>query len=186
MEFELLREDDYKPVEVVSVKMVRPSMGRARAYVEFCRRTYDLLGAGYRWLLEPPETLAREGSLVRAVAKKRDLDQIGFSEIWAVDEGEIVGIGVIRHTLTEEQRTWGGHVTVVVRGDVRNQGYGTEILRETVAIARRVVKGGPVLMTVDVANRAGWKTVRRATYEGVRVLTPKRKGWPKMVYQFRS
>lgn len=186
MEFELIRGDDFKPVEVVSVRMVRPSMGRSMSYRAFCEKTYDLLGPREKWLLEAPEGLRGEDSLARAVAKKRDLDSIGFSEVWAIDEGEIVGIGVIRHSLTEEQKVWGGHVSVVVRGDVRRQGYGTEILRETVRLAKRVLKGKPVLMTVDVANRAGWMTVRRATFDKVNVVSPGRKGWPKMVYRFTS
>jgi predicted acetyltransferase len=65
--------------------------------------------------------------------------------------GEIVGRASIRHELNEFLRTQGGHIGYAVRPAHRRRGYATEILRQSLIIAR--AEGvDRVLVTCDDDN----------------------------------
>ena len=65
--------------------------------------------------------------------------------------GEIVGRASIRHELNDFLRTQGGHVGYAVRPAHRRRGYATEILRQSVIIARSFGVDR-VLVTCDESN----------------------------------
>jgi predicted acetyltransferase len=65
--------------------------------------------------------------------------------------GEIVGRTSIRHALTDYLRQKGGHIGYGVVPGHRRRGYATEILRQSLVVARSIGIG-PVLVTCDDDN----------------------------------
>jgi predicted acetyltransferase len=53
-------------------------------------------------------------------------------------DGEVVGRTSIRHRLNEILADWGGHIGYCVRPAFRRRGYATEILRQSLGVARDV------------------------------------------------
>jgi len=52
--------------------------------------------------------------------------------------GQVVGRTSIRHRLNETLASWGGHIGYGVRPAFRRRGYATEILRQSLDVARSV------------------------------------------------
>jgi predicted acetyltransferase len=78
-------------------------------------------------------------------------DFVEHAELVAVVDGDIVGRTSVRFVLNEFLRTIGGHIGYAVRPAFRRRGYATEILRQSLDIAR--ARGiSPVLVTCDVDN----------------------------------
>ena len=76
---------------------------------------------------------------------------VEHAELVAVVDGDIVGRTSVRFVLNEFLRTIGGHIGYAVRPAFRRRGYATEILRQSLDIAR--ARGiSPVLVTCDVDN----------------------------------
>src|SRR5690606_39005261 len=70
-----------------------------------------------------------------------------------VEGGEVVGVSNLRHRLTDALRIEGGHIGYGIRPTARGRGLGREILRLTLAQARR--RGiDAVLLTCAKANAA--------------------------------
>jgi predicted acetyltransferase len=65
--------------------------------------------------------------------------------------GRIVGRTSIRHTLNDHLERVGGHIGYAVLAQYRRRGYATEILRQSIIIARSVGVGR-VLVTCDEDN----------------------------------
>lgn len=59
------------------------------------------------------------------------------STYWLVDGAEILGVSNIRHRLTPALRLEGGNIGYGVRPSARRKGVGTELLRQTLAAAKR-------------------------------------------------
>jgi predicted acetyltransferase len=74
--------------------------------------------------------------------------------------GELVGRTSIRHELNEHLGTYGGHVGYGVVPAHRHRGYATEILRQSVVIARSVGVTD-VLVTCDEHNTGSAQTIER-------------------------
>jgi len=73
---------------------------------------------------------------------------------------EIVGRTSIRHSLNEFLKREGGHIGFAVRSDHRRRGYATEILRQSLVIARSVGVEH-VLVTCDDDNAASARVIER-------------------------
>ena len=74
------------------------------------------------------------------------------------DENIPVGIGKIRHALTEHSRKIGGNVGYAVSSEYRGHGYGTVILRLLLEEARKM-KLEEIMLTVDKYNNASKRVI---------------------------
>ena len=87
-----------------------------------------------------------------------DADRVESTWLLAVVDGVVVGRSSIRFELNEYLRTRGGHVGYAVRPGHRCRGYATEILRQSLVVARA---GGvrDVLVTCDDTNLGSAKVI---------------------------
>lgn len=80
-------------------------------------------------------------------------DFVPHSTFWLVEGAQVVGVSNLRHRLTDALRVEGGHIGYGIRPTARGRGLGREILRLTLAEARR--RGiESVLLTCAKANAA--------------------------------
>ena len=95
----------------------------------------------------------------------------------------IVGRVSIRHSLTPELERVGGHIGYVVVPEYRRQGYATEILRQSLEMARTLLGLKRVLVTADDDNVGSIKTIEKnggvleSIVTGSDGATPKRRYW---------
>ncbi len=83
---------------------------------------------------------------------------VKHAELVAEVDGDVVGRTSIRFEMNEFLSTLGGHIGYAVRPKFRRQGYATEILRQSLEIAR--ARGiDPVLVTCDDDNLASAKVI---------------------------
>ena len=83
---------------------------------------------------------------------------VKHAELVAVADGDIVGRTSIRFELNDFLSTLGGHIGYAVRPRFRRQGHATEILRQSLIIARE--HGiDPALVTCDDDNTASAKVI---------------------------
>jgi predicted acetyltransferase len=81
------------------------------------------------------------------------LDRVPATFLVADVGGELVGRVSIRHELNGWLRQYGGHIGYGVRPAHRRRGYATEMLRQSLVVAR-AVGVDRVLVTCDDANEA--------------------------------
>ena len=77
---------------------------------------------------------------------------------WVFDNSSLIGLGELRHDLTEELRARGGHIGYVVRPSERGKGYGNLILKE---LLKEAEKYGfdELLLTCDETNIISRKVI---------------------------
>jgi predicted acetyltransferase len=94
--------------------------------------------------------------------------------------GELVGRVSIRHELNDWLRRVGGHIGYGVRPAHRRRGYATEILRQSLIVAR-AVGVDRALVSCDDANIASARTIERCGGVLENVIdndgAPKRRYW---------
>lgn len=113
---------------------------------------------------------------------------IGLPEGWvectflvAVVAGELVGRAAIRHRLTEFLEHEAGHIGYAVRPAFRRRGYATEMLRQSLVIARSLGVDR-VLVTCDDDNEASVTVIERCGGVLENVVTDTLAGVPKRRY----
>lgn len=74
--------------------------------------------------------------------------------------GEMVGRASIRHELSDGLLQWGGHIGYAVRPQFRRRGHATEILRQSLIVARSLGVAD-VLVTCDEGNSASRAVIER-------------------------
>ncbi|MDE3133924.1 MAG: GNAT family N-acetyltransferase [Acidobacteriota bacterium] len=100
----------------------------------------------------------------------------------ATAERRLVGRVSIRHELNNWLATYGGHIGYAVLPAVRRRGYGTEILRQSLVVAR-ALGIDEVLVTCDVDNLASAGVIEACG--GVFESVAAGDGPPKRRYWFR-
>jgi predicted acetyltransferase len=95
----------------------------------------------------------------------------------------IVGRVSIRHRLSPVLEHIGGHIGYAVVPEFRRKGYGTEILRQAIVIAREKLGLARVLVTCDEDNVASIRVIERNggvledVVTGADLSQPKRRYW---------
>ena len=85
---------------------------------------------------------------------------VGQTIFWLYDNGEPVGIGKIRHALTEHSRQIGGNIGYAISNKFRGKGYGTIILKLLIEKANEInVK--EKLLTVEKNNPASKRVIEK-------------------------
>lgn len=92
---------------------------------------------------------------------------------WLIVEGAPVGVGKIRHALTEESRNSGGNIGYAISRSNRGHGYGSVLLRLLINEARRM-QLDEILLTVDKNNFASKKVIEK---NGGVVFSENEKRW---------
>jgi predicted acetyltransferase len=80
------------------------------------------------------------------------------SHFWLVDEGRVLGCSRLRHRLTPELEREGGHVGYDIRPSARRKGYGTLLLRLTLAWAMSMES---IRVTCDADNAASVRVIEK-------------------------
>lgn len=88
-------------------------------------------------------------------------DHVPSTFLFAFVGARIVGRVSIRHRLNAELERVGGHIGYTVVPEFRRQGYGTEILRQALAIARDRLGIARVLVTCDDDNLGSIRVIER-------------------------
>lgn len=79
---------------------------------------------------------------------------------WAVVGNKVVGRIGLRHKLTKELRSFGGHIGQDVAPSEQRKGYGSEMLQQILIKARRLnIK--KVLLTCKVNNKASRRLIEK-------------------------
>lgn len=130
-----------------------------------CRAAHDALAEeGFEFLLafDPTAPWARHVALVEAHRRGDDLPE-GFvpsTFLLAEVDGEVVGRTSIRHELNEFLSTVGGHVGYAVVPAHRRRGHATEILRQSLVLAR-ALGIDRALVTCDEGNVGSAAVIER-------------------------
>ena len=80
------------------------------------------------------------------------------TELWLIDNDELIGTVNIRHFLTDHLLQLGGNIGYYIRPSQRKKGYGKEILKLGLAHAKRMGLT-KVLLTCDDTNIASQKII---------------------------
>jgi predicted acetyltransferase len=110
-------------------------------------------------------------------------DHVPSTFLFAFDGPRIVGRVAIRHELNDFLLRIGGHIGYTVVPEFRRRGYATEILRQSLAIARQRFGLTRVLLTCDDDNIGSIRTIEKnggileSVVTGADVTTPKRRYW---------
>ncbi|HEU0102644.1 MAG TPA: GNAT family N-acetyltransferase [Mycobacteriales bacterium] len=111
---------------------------------------------------DPTEPWAVYVHRLRQYARGLDLpaDLVPAAFLVADVGGDVVGRVSIRYQLNDSLRRLGGHIGYGVRPGFRRRGYATEILRQSLVVAR--AQGvGRALLTCDDANAGSARTIER-------------------------
>lgn len=88
-------------------------------------------------------------------------DHVPSTFLFAFVATRIVGRVSIRHSLNAFLERVGGHIGYVVVPEFRRQGHATEILRQSLEIARRTLGIRRVLVTCDDDNIGSIRTIEK-------------------------
>ena len=80
-----------------------------------------------------------------------------FLFLW--DDETIVGQFRIRHYLCESLRVGAGHIGYFIKKEYRQKGYGTEGLRQTLEIARKIIPEDEIYLRVNRDNVASLRVM---------------------------
>lgn len=87
-------------------------------------------------------------------------DYVPFTSLWLIGNNKYVGVVSIRHKLNEKLSKVGGHIGYDIKPSMRRMGYGTEILKLSLPIAKQIGLDR-VMLTCDDSNIASWKIMEK-------------------------
>ena len=85
---------------------------------------------------------------------------VGQTIYWLIDNDIPIGIGKIRHRLTEHSRKNGGNIGYAISEKYRVKGFGTKIL-ELLLLQAQNMKIEEIMLTVDKYNYASKKVIEK-------------------------
>jgi predicted acetyltransferase len=85
---------------------------------------------------------------------------VPYTYMFLVDDNKYIGTVTIRHKLNEVLEKEGGHIGYDIRPSMRRKGYGTEILKLSLPIAKQIGLNR-VMLTCDDNNIASWKIMEK-------------------------
>ncbi len=85
---------------------------------------------------------------------------VPYTELWLVKEGAVLGVFVIRHTLTPPMRQFKGHIGYAIRPSMRRQGMGHKGLGLCLDYAHDVLGLEKVMISCHAENTASYKMMR--------------------------
>jgi len=128
------------------------------------RAQAELLADDFVFLLDLDEHEEWASYVRKLDAWRRGLDlpddRVPATFLVAIAGGELVGRVSVRHELNEFLANFGGHIGYGVRPAHRRRGYGGEILRQALIIAR-AVGIDRVLLTCDDDNGPSARVIER-------------------------
>lgn len=77
-----------------------------------------------------------EANLAMAKGENLNPELVPQTTYWLLINDRLVGIGKLRHRLTEKLRKSGGHIGYTIRPSEKRKGYGTILLREILVMAK--------------------------------------------------
>ncbi|MBQ2176965.1 MAG: GNAT family N-acetyltransferase [Alphaproteobacteria bacterium] len=108
-----------------------------------------------------------------SLEKNLPIGYVGQTIFWLYDNETPVGIGKIRHALTEHSRKIGGNIGYAISDKYREKGYGTIILKLLLEKAREMnVK--EKLLTVEKINPASRRVIEK---NGGRLIDENEERW---------
>ena len=148
----------------MTAKLVVPGEEYLYSYLEACRdfKAYN----GGQYSLHDPDAFEEWRHTIFQQFENQRLGirlpdgYVPGSTFWLVEGGEFVGVGNIRHRLTEGLEKFGGHIGYMIRCDKWGQGYGTLQLRLLLAEAAALgIKRA--LITCDESNIASARVMEK-------------------------
>ena len=98
---------------------------------------------------------------------------VGQTIHWLIDNDIPIGIGKIRHRLTEHSRKNGGNIGYAISEKYRGKGFGTKIL-ELLLVQAQNMKIEEIMLTVDKYNYASKKVIEK---NGGKLFDENEKKW---------
>ena len=146
-------------------KLVKPSVEYMSSYIAACReyakaglKEYDVFHG------ESPTAERIHTLLMKFENESRGIGLpegwVPSSVFWLVDEGEYIGAGNIRHTLTEPLEKFGGHIGYEIRPSEWGKGYGTLLLKLLLREAARLGIQS-ALLTCSAANAVSARVMEK-------------------------
>ncbi len=87
---------------------------------------------------------------------------VPYTELWLVDDTAVLGVFVIRHTLTPELRQYKGHLGYAIRPTQRNKGLGHKGLALCLDYAHDILGLEKVMISCHAENTASYRLMTAA------------------------
>ena len=156
------------------LKLVDPALELQTSFLETWQEVQEAGEDAQSWFnwgrdetideLRDPETFR---SWIESMKEFRDVKSrvaedgtilVGNTVLWPVLDGEVIGRVSIRHELTPALLEIGGHIGYIVRPKYRMLGHATELLRQSLQVAKRLGID-PALVTCDESNVGSRKVI---------------------------
>jgi len=150
--------------QTTMLRLIGPSVRHRHSHETFLEEFLRLGEEVVPWVVaEPYETFAEYVSMLKAASHGIGIPSnfVAHSTYWLLDDrDEIVAISNLRHELNDELLAYGGHIGYGVRPTARQNGYGNEVLRQTL-VAARALGIDRARLTCSQQNLASARTILR-------------------------
>lgn len=149
---------------VSTLRLIEPNIDFEESHTTFVEEFEKRGDKVHPWVVaEPYDHFSDYVAMLNAAPKGVNVPPgfVAHSTFWLVDaDNEIVAISNLRHELNDFLVAYGGHIGYGVRPSVRRRGYATEILRQTLLMAKE--RGiDRIRITCSKDNPASAKTILR-------------------------